>query len=48
MKRCPLYVSRLKSMATEMFKSMTHKSPTFIESLLLCQIPGMIYVEAKL
>ena len=33
MKRCPLYVSRLKSMATEMFKSMTHNSPTFIENL---------------
>ena len=32
-KRCPLYVSRLKSMATEMFKSMTHNSPTFIENL---------------
>ena len=32
-KRCPLYVSRLKSMATEMFKSMTHNSPIFIENL---------------
>ena len=33
MKRCPVYVSRLKSMATEMFKSMTHNSPIFVENL---------------
>ena len=33
MKRCPLYVTRLKSMATEMFMSMTHNSPIFIENL---------------
>ena len=32
-KPCPLYVSRLKSMATEKFKSMTHNSPTFIKNL---------------
>ena len=32
-KQCPLYVSHLKSMATEMFKSLTHNSLTFIENL---------------
>ena len=33
MKLCPLYVSRLKSMATEMFMSITHNSTIFIENL---------------
>ena len=31
-KLCPLHVSRLKSMATDMFKSMSHNCPTFIEN----------------